>query len=81
MGGRDPGVRRGREGEMTVIYAVMGSILLLIVVQFLLLVVAVEGFLGGRPGLLAPAAAGSGLCFAGACWLVRYLSSPRSRDA
>lgn len=62
-----------RERELTLIHAVMVCILILILVQSLLLMVAVEGFLGDHRELLLPAAAGSGLCFAGACWLIRYI--------
>jgi hypothetical protein len=66
---------------MAVIHAVMACLFLLILVQFLLLMVAVEAFLGARPTVLVPAALGSGLCFAGACWLVRYGIPSRTRGA
>lgn len=85
MGGRDPVVTRARRERaerargMTAIYAVMIAISLLIGVQFLLLMVAVEGFLGGRGGVLVPAALGSGICFAGSCWLIGYVARPRAR--
>jgi hypothetical protein len=62
---------------MAVVYAVMVSILLLILVQVLLLMVALEDFLSGRRSLLGAAAAGSALCFGGACWLIRYISARR----
>jgi hypothetical protein len=62
---------------MTAIYAVMVSIMLLIILQFLLLMVAVEGFLGGRRAILLPAAFGSGSCFVAACWLIRHVVRPR----
>ena len=81
MGGRDPEVTRSRRERaerargMTAIHAVMVSIILLIVIQFLLLMVAVEGFMAGRGTVLVPAAAGSGLCFIGSCWLIRYIAA------
>jgi hypothetical protein len=83
VGGRDPEVTRVRRKQaerargMTAIYAVMISISLLIAIQFLLLMVSVEGFMGGRGGVLVPAALGSGLCFAGSCWLIGYIARPR----
>jgi hypothetical protein len=40
--------------------------------------VAIEDFLSGSRALLWGAAAGSGGCFAAACWLIRYLSIRRS---
>ena len=85
MGGRDPEVVRARRERaerargMTAIYAVMIAIGLLIGVQFLLLMVAVDGFMGGRGGILVPAAVGSGVCFAGSCWLIGYIARPRAR--
>lgn len=59
---------------MTLIYGVMISIFLVIAVQTLLLMVAVDALLAGRRGLLLPSAAASGLCFAGTSWLLRYLT-------
>ena len=70
-------IRSNRSQHMAVIYAVMVSILLLILLQVLLLMVALEDFLSGHRSLLSPAAVGSGLCFGGACWLIRYVSSRR----
>ena len=83
MGGRDPQVILSRREQaerargMTAIYAVMVSIILIIVIQFLLLMVAVEGFMAGRGTVLVPAAVGSGLCFAASCWLIGYIAQPR----
>ena len=68
-----------RTQGMTAVYGVMVSITLLVVIQFLLLMVAVEGFMGGRGTVLIPSAAGSGLCFAASCWLIRYIATPRAR--
>jgi uncharacterized protein DUF6755 len=87
VGGRDPQVIRAREERavrargMTVVYAVMLSIALLLAIQFLLLMVAVEGFVAGRAALLVPSALGSGVCFLAACRLVGYLSAPRTRGS
>ena len=82
MGDRDRGLsdsrrqRAERQQRMTMIHAVLACLVFLILIQFLLLMVAVDAFLGARPGLLVPALAASGLCFSGSCWLVRNLSSP-----
>jgi len=45
----------------------MVAILTLILVQFLLLMVALEDYLSGRLHVVRAAALGSALCFAGAC--------------
>ncbi|HXX92362.1 MAG TPA: hypothetical protein VEN81_01935, partial [Planctomycetota bacterium] len=64
MGGRDPEVIRARREQaertrgMTAIYGVMASITFLVMIQFLLLMVAVEGFSAGRGSVLLPSAAG-----------------------
>ncbi len=85
MGGRDPEVSRARREQaertrgMTAIYTVMVSIILLIVIQFLLLMVAVERFMGGRGEVLVPAALGSGVCFLASCWLIGYIARPRAK--
>ena len=87
MGGRDPEVTRARREQaerargMTAIYAVMASIILLIVIQSLLLMVAVEGFMAGRGAVLLPSALGSGLCFAASCWLIGYIARPRPKGS
>ena len=79
MGDRDDTVKTARRlqavrtQQMTLIYAVMVCLFLLILLQFLLLMVAVEGFLGGRWAVLLPATSASGICFGGACWLIRYV--------
>lgn len=67
-----------RSNDMTLIHAVMVCIILLILIQFLLLMVAVEGLQGGRNAILLPAAAGSGLCFLASCWLIRYVAVRRA---
>ena len=64
---------------MTAIYAVMVAIMILILLQFLLLMVALEDFLSGNRAVLWGSAAGSALCFMGACWLIRYVSGRSAR--
>ena len=71
---RDRSVRRQ---SMTAVYAVMGTLLILILLQFLLLTVAMDDYLSGHRSLLWGAAAGSGLCFAGACRLIGLLTPGR----
>ncbi|HEV3026630.1 MAG TPA: DUF6755 family protein [Planctomycetota bacterium] len=84
MGYGNPGVsslrrlRAERRGGLTVIYTVMVSILLLIVVQFVLLVVALEDFLSGSRTVLSGAAVASGACFAATCWLIGYVTPKRA---
>ena len=62
--------RQERTRGMTSVYTVMVSIVVLLLLQFLLLMVGVEGYLGGRRGLLVPSWMGSGACFLMACWLI-----------
>ena len=70
-------VRAERARGMTVVYAVMVAIIILILLQYLLLMVALEDFLSGDRAVLRAAAAGSGICFAAACWLIRYVGGRR----
>jgi len=69
-------LRAERTQQMALIYTVMVCLVSLIAVQFLLLTVALEGYLGGRAGVVSPTALVSGLCFVAACWLIRYLLLP-----
>ena len=66
-------LRAERAQQMTLIYTVMVCLASLIFVQFLLLTVALEGYLGSRDGVISPTALVSGLCFVAACWLIRYI--------
>ncbi len=66
-------IRADRSRRLTVIYAVMVAILTLILVQFLMLMVALEDYLSGRMHVARAAALGSAFCFAAACWLIRYV--------
>lgn len=72
-------LRAERSRALTVVYAVMAAIVLLILLQFLLLMVALEDYLSGNRSVLIAAAVGSGACFLGACWLIRYIAGKRSR--
>ena len=65
--------RAARERDMTRIHAVMVCVIMLILVQFLLLMVAVDGYMANHPEILIPSALASGVCFFAACWLIRYL--------
>lgn len=78
--GRGPSVmtserqlRAERARQMTLIHTVMVCLASLLCVQFLLLTVALEGYLGSRSGLVSPTALVSGLCFAAAWWLLRSI--------
>ena len=62
-----------RSRQMTAVYAVMVSLLFLVLLQFWLLGNAIEGLLAGRRGIIFPAAAVSGLCFLAAFWLIRVM--------
>jgi hypothetical protein len=75
-------VRKRKAQEITLVYAVMTCLLFVVVAQFVLLLVSVEGFARGQRDVLLPATLASGACFAGATWLIRYilpLSRPRGR--
>lgn len=65
--------RAGRQQQMSVIYAVMVCLAMLILLQTLMLNIAIEGHLGGVRKVIFPATLGSGLCFAGSCRLSAYL--------
>ena len=71
--------RAERSQGMTVVYAIMVAVILLILLQFLLLMVALEDFLSGNRAVLWGSAVGSALCFLGACWLIRYVSGRSAR--
>ncbi len=66
-------LRAERAQQLALIYTVMVCLVSLIAVQFLLLTVALEGYLGQRAGVVVPTALVSGLCFVAACWLIRYI--------
>jgi hypothetical protein len=65
--------------------AVMTCLVLLVSLQWVLLTVAVEGFLGEQGDLLWPATLASGACFVAACWLIGHapsrLGEPQTKGA
>ena len=63
----------GRAQQMSLIYAVMVCLAMLILLQTLMLNIAVEGYLSGVTKVIFPAAVASGLCFAGSCCLIAYI--------
>jgi hypothetical protein len=65
--------RAQRAQHMSLLYTVLVCLASLVGVQFLLLTVALEGYLGASGGVALPTALASGLCFAAVCWLIRYL--------
>ncbi len=67
-----------REKSLTLIYAVMACLVVLILFQFLLLMVSLEEYLAGGGEVLFPAAIGSGVCFVGSCLLIGGLPFRRS---
>jgi hypothetical protein len=72
--------RARRAQQMTLVYAVMACLAVVVVLQFLLLGVAVEGYLGGRRGVLLPSTLASGVCLALALRLIRYVGPAQSRE-
>lgn len=78
-------LRAQRGQQVTVLYAVMTGLVLLVSLQWVLLTVAVEGFLGDQGDLLWPATLASGACFVAACWLIRHapsrLGAPKAKGA
>lgn len=66
-----------RSQKMALVYAAMICLFVLLFVQFLLLGVGVEGYLGKESSVVLPACAASGLCCAAACKLIGYVASPR----
>ncbi|HEY7493071.1 MAG TPA: DUF6755 family protein [Candidatus Tectomicrobia bacterium] len=62
-----------RTQQMSLIYTVMVCLASLVCVQFLLLTVALEGYLGASGGVAIPTTLASGFCFVVVCWLMRYI--------
>ena len=69
-------LRAERTHQLTLIYTVMACLVSVIFVQFLLLTVAWEAYLGRGKGVVSPTALLSGICFVAACWLIRYIPRP-----
>ncbi len=65
-----------RAQELTLVSAVLVCLALVMAVQLVLMTIAIQGFRAGNESLLPAAALGSGLCFAAACWLLRYAPPP-----
>ena len=61
-----------RAQHITVVYAVMACLALIVGLQWVLVSAAVEAFRVGHPALLVCAMAMSGACFAASLWLIRY---------
>ena len=66
-------LRAQRAQQLSRIYTVMVCLASLVFVQFLLLTVALEGYLGGRAEVAWPTAVVSGICCTAAYWLLRYI--------
>jgi len=71
-------VRAERRQTMTIVYAVMVSILILVLIQYLLLMIALEDYLSGKRSVLIGTAAASAVCFAVSCRLIGYLAARRA---
>lgn len=77
-----PARERARRAQLaTVLHAVMAALALLVALQWVLLSVAVDGFLGARRDVLGAATGASGLCFLAACWLFRRLPGREAASA
>jgi uncharacterized protein (DUF983 family) len=72
-------LRAQRAQQMSRIYTVMVCLGSLIFAQFLLLTVALEGYLRRHIEVTLPTALVSGLCCAAAYWLLRYILVPGRR--
>jgi hypothetical protein len=62
-----------RRHQATVVYAVLGSVALVLLVQWVLLTAVIEGYLAGRQDLLVFSTLGSGVCAALAYRLIRHV--------
>jgi hypothetical protein len=61
-----------RAQEVTAIHAVMAGVALVVLIQWVLLSVAVEGYMAGRADLLGFSTLASFLCLAAAWCLIWY---------
>lgn len=64
---------RTREQRTTIVYGMLGIVLVLVVLQLWLLTATMNAFLGGDDGVVWPAAAASFACFLLNAGLLRYL--------
>jgi hypothetical protein len=63
-----------RAQAITIVYAVMACLALVVGLQWVLVTAAVEAFRTGHQALLVSALAMSGGCFVASRWLIRYSS-------
>lgn len=73
--------RLRRERDLVRVHAVMAGVVLVVLFQFLLLMVAVEGVLGTAGGRALPTALASLFCFGSVCWLIRAIVRRPSGDS
>ena len=62
-----------REQRTTIIYGIMGVVLVLVILQLWLLTATMNAYLGGDYGVVWPAAAASTVCLLLNLGLLRYL--------
>ncbi len=62
-----------REQRTTVVYGILGFVVVLLILQLWLLTATMNAFLGGDRGVVLPAALASTACLALAGGLLRYL--------
>ena len=65
--------RVGREQDLTVVYGILGLVLILVVLQLWLLMATMNAFLGGDDVVVWPAAFASLACLGLNLGLLRYL--------
>ena len=65
--------RLSREHRTTILYGMLGTILILVILQLWLLTATMEAYLGGDNGVVWPAALASLVCFLLIAGLLRYL--------
>ena len=70
-----PAPARGftREQRTTIVYGILGFVVVLLILQLWLLTATMNAFLGGDRGVIGPAALASTACLALAAGLLRYL--------
>lgn len=62
-----------RDQRMTIVYGILGIVLILVILQLWLLTATMNAFLGGDEGVIWPAAAVSTVCLLLNLGLLRYL--------
>jgi hypothetical protein len=71
-------VRASRRRGLPALTGVLAGLLLLVALQFLLLMVAIESWMGGKGSILAAVSVASGLCMAACVWLLKAVGAGRS---